>query len=90
MGTQVVIPHTSLSAEALRGVIEEFVTREGTDYGEQEHSLEQKAERVSRQLEAGEVVIVFDPETESVGLLRHEQLKALARERDDQRDRPKR
>jgi uncharacterized protein YheU (UPF0270 family) len=90
MGTQVVIPHTSLSAEALRGVIEEFVTREGTDYGEHEHSLEQKHARVTRQLEAGEVVIVFDAETESVGLMRREQLKGLLRERDEPRERPKR
>jgi uncharacterized protein len=74
MGEQVVVPHASLSAEALRGVIEEFITREGTDYGEREHSLEQKHEQVARQLEAGEVVIIFDVETESVSLIRRDQL----------------
>lgn len=74
MGEQVVVPHASLSAEALRGVIEEFITREGTDYGLQEHSLAQKHDQVARQLAAGEVVIIFDVETEAVSLIRRDQL----------------
>jgi uncharacterized protein YheU (UPF0270 family) len=76
MGDQVIVPHASLTAEALRGVIEDFITREGTDYGMHEASLEQKHEQVARQIEAGEVVIVFDVETESVNLMRREQLSA--------------
>jgi uncharacterized protein YheU (UPF0270 family) len=48
-----VIPLEKLSAEALRGVIEEFVTREGTDYGGQMYSLENKVEQVFRQLRRG-------------------------------------
>jgi uncharacterized protein len=76
MGELVVVPPASLSAEALRAVIEEFVTREGTDYGMQEHSLAQKHDQVARQLAAGEVVIVFDVETESVSLVRREELRA--------------
>jgi uncharacterized protein YheU (UPF0270 family) len=74
MGDQVIVPHASLTAEALRGVIEDFITREGTDYGMHEQSLEQKHEQVARQIGAGEVVIVFDVETESVNLMRREQL----------------
>jgi uncharacterized protein len=42
----VLVPHTELSAEALRGVVESFVLREGTDYGEREFSLEQKLAHV--------------------------------------------
>jgi uncharacterized protein YheU (UPF0270 family) len=75
MGELVVVPSASLSAEALRGVIEEFVTREGTDYGVEEHSLVQKHDQVARQLAAGEVVIVFDVETESVSLVRREEAR---------------
>ena len=44
----IVIPHGELSAEALRGVLESFVLREGTDYGEREFSLEQKVAHVLR------------------------------------------
>jgi uncharacterized protein YheU (UPF0270 family) len=52
-------PHT-LSCEALRGVIEEFVTRPGTDYGLQERTLDAKIADVARQLECGDAIIVFD------------------------------
>lgn len=54
------IPHTAVSAEALRGIIESFVLREGTDYGARELSLEEKRARLRRQLERGEVVIAWD------------------------------
>ena len=47
-------------------VIESFVLREGTDYGEKEFSLEDKVARVVSQLKKGEARIVFDPESESV------------------------
>ncbi len=59
-GTAVQVPHDALSPEALRGVIEEFVTRAGTDYGAREKSIEEKIADVQRQLERGDAVIVFD------------------------------
>ena len=65
----VFIPHTELSADALRGVVESFVLREGTDYGEREYSLEQKLAHVYRQLERGEAQIVFDPNTETIDIV---------------------
>ena len=65
----VVIPHEELSAEALQGVVEAFVLREGTDYGEREYSLREKVAHVLRQLERGEARIVFDPATESVDIV---------------------
>ena len=63
------IPVEALSVEALRGLIESFVGREGTDYGERERSLEEKVADVRCQLERGEARIVFDPETESVNIV---------------------
>lgn len=57
------VPRHSLSAEALRGVVEAFVLREGTDYGHRDFSLEEKCLAVERQLAAGEAEIWFDPET---------------------------
>jgi uncharacterized protein YheU (UPF0270 family) len=63
------VPHTELAPELLRAVIESFVLREGTDYGEQEFSLEQKVAKVRRQLERREAQILFDPETESVAIV---------------------
>ena len=64
-----IIPYEQLSADALQGLIEEFITREGTDYGEHEVSLAQKVKQVERQLSAGDVVIVFDLTTETVSML---------------------
>ena len=58
-----------LSVEALRGLVEEFVTRDGTDYGAVERSVEEKIARVQAQLASGEVRIVFDPETESANIV---------------------
>jgi uncharacterized protein YheU (UPF0270 family) len=65
----VVVPHTELNPELLRSVIESFVLREGTDYGEREVSLEDKVRRVIRQIERGEAHIVFDPRTDSVDIV---------------------
>ncbi|WP_341936524.1 YheU family protein [Marinimicrobium sp. C2-29] len=69
-----IIPHEQLSDDALRGLMEEFITREGTDYG-WETSLERKVEQVKAQIQRGDVVIVFDPATESVSLLTRQQAR---------------
>ncbi|MGC1389297.1 MAG: YheU family protein [Steroidobacteraceae bacterium] len=65
----VVVPHTELKAELLRSIIESFVLREGTDYGEREFSLEDKVRRVKLQIERGEAQILYDPQTESVDIV---------------------
>jgi uncharacterized protein len=65
----IVIPHAELSTEALRGVVESFVLREGTDYGAREISLDQKVAQVLRQLERGEARIIFNAELESVDIV---------------------
>jgi uncharacterized protein len=63
------IPYQELSPEALQGVVEEFVTRDGTDYGEREMPLETKVQQVMNQLHSGKVVIVFDRKTETCNIL---------------------
>ncbi|MFO1388064.1 YheU family protein [Cellvibrio sp.] len=72
-----IIPHQQLSSEALQGLIEEFITREGTDYGAVEVSLAQKLDQVKRQLDRGNVVIVFDPASESVSILTKHDAKLM-------------
>ena len=67
--TAVQIPIERLSPEALDGLIEEFVTRDGTDYGLREQTLEEKKSAILRQLERGEVVVVFDAESESCNIV---------------------
>ena len=60
------VPYTELSPELLHAVIESFVLREGTDYGEREVALEDKVAGVVAQLKRGEAKIIFDPESDSV------------------------
>jgi uncharacterized protein YheU (UPF0270 family) len=64
-----VIPVSQLQEETLNNILEEFITREGTDYGDYEISLQQKVDRLKRQIVQGDVVIVFDSVLESVNLM---------------------
>lgn len=73
-----IIPYEQLSPDALQGLIEEFITREGTDYGWQELDLATKVEQVRRQIERKEVVIVFDPASEGVSLLSRRDAEQLS------------
>jgi uncharacterized protein len=65
----VIIPFERLSKEALNGVIDEFVTRDGTDYGIVEIDLEQKRRSVLRQLEKGEAFMVYDETTMTTNIV---------------------
>jgi uncharacterized protein YheU (UPF0270 family) len=64
-----IIPHDSLSPDALNGIIKEYVLQEGTDYGIVEFSLEQKITQVLKALERGDGVVVFDAESESCNIM---------------------
>jgi uncharacterized protein YheU (UPF0270 family) len=63
------VPPGELSRDVLSALVEEFVTRDGTDYGAVERSLEDKVADVLRQVARGEVRIVFDPESETTTLV---------------------
>lgn len=63
------VDYRALSPDALRGLIEEFVSREGTDYGARERSFEDKVRDVQRQLESGEARIVYDLVEESANIV---------------------
>ena len=63
------VPYTELSEAALRGVVESFVLREGTDYGERDVAHETKVAQVVRQLERGEARILFDPLDSSITIV---------------------
>ena len=63
------VPYTELGPELLRAVVESFVLREGTDYGEREVPHDQKVASVIRQLERGEARLIFDPQTDSVDIV---------------------
>jgi uncharacterized protein YheU (UPF0270 family) len=63
------IPIDMLDPDTLRSVVENFITREGTDYGAHEVSLEAKIEQVMRQLRSGKAILVFDAEADSCNII---------------------
>ncbi len=69
MSDPVVVPWQDLAADTLEAMVEEFVTRDGTDYGEQEASLASKVSQVKRSLELGEYLIVYFPADQSVNII---------------------
>ena len=68
-----IVPHDRLSADALAGIIEEYVTRDGTETSK----ATTKATAVRGALDRGELIIVYDAETESCNILPAETLEPL-------------
>jgi uncharacterized protein len=75
----IIIPHDRLSQTALQGLIEEFVTRNGTDTGYTDGSLEENVEMVMRQLKRGDVFIVYDKTTETANIVPKDYAKSISR-----------
>ncbi|MTD37283.1 YheU family protein [Erwinia sp. CPCC 100877] len=71
-----IIPWQQIPTETLDNLIEAFVLREGTDYGEQERSLEQKVTDVKRQLQTGEAVVVWSELHETVNIMPRSQFRS--------------
>jgi uncharacterized protein len=65
-----IIPIDQLSTEALDGVIKEFISRNGTDYGEFEASAEKKFSQVKQKLEKGLAILIYDDEMETTNIFR--------------------
>lgn len=63
-----IIPVNKLSAKALQGVIEEFISRNGTDYAAIEADPGTIFKQVKSKLKSGSAVLVFDNETETTNI----------------------
>lgn len=72
-----IIPWQQLPAATLDSLIESFVLREGTDYGEQTFSLAEKVDQVRQQLERGDVVILYSELHESVTIAPKEAIQVI-------------
>lgn len=70
-----IIPYQQLTREAVQGLLETFVVQQGFDQFDITYSLQQKVDQVRHQLEKGEIVIVFDPMTESCNIVSKDQIK---------------
>ncbi len=66
------IPFKDLEEDTLNSLIEEFVSREGTDYGLHIYNLKDKVKHVMRQLEKGIVYIDYDAESSSCNVVKRD------------------
>jgi hypothetical protein len=64
-----IIPYQSLAAQTLEAIIEAFVLQEGTEYGANDVSLEQKIQDVKLQLSNKTAVLVFSELHQTVNIL---------------------
>lgn len=76
----VLVPHTQIDVETLQRMLEDFATRDGTDYGETELTLPARVQLIHLQLKRGEAKLVYFPQDESVQLVSAQQAKALGLE----------
>ncbi|MAC47508.1 YheU family protein [Oceanospirillum beijerinckii] len=70
------VPYREISPDALQGLLEDFVTRQGYDTAETELGLDDLANQVRQQLINGQLTIVYDPVTESVTVLTKQEYRA--------------
>jgi uncharacterized protein len=74
----IVVPPERLSPETLSALIEEFVTRSGTDYGRREAILSEKCAAVRTQLTSGRVQITYDPVTQTCTIVPAEEVRRFS------------
>jgi len=77
MAEFVAVPLQRLQEDVLQALLEEFASRDGTDYGERELSLAQKVQSLEGQLKGGELQLLYDTDSEQWDLVPREQAAAL-------------
>ena len=66
-----IVPFEMIDKTAVRHLVEEFVSRDGTDNG-YDQSLEHRIEQVLEMLVSGEMLVVFDPTSETTNIITKE------------------
>ena len=72
-----IVPYEKLSPKALRGLIEEFVTRPGTDTGYTDGSLDENVEMVMKQFKRGDIFVVYDASMQTANIIPKEKLREV-------------
>ena len=63
------IPFEQINSETLQRMIQEFVTRDGADWGDAGCTLEEKVNQVLKQLRSKKIIVVFDLTSETANLV---------------------
>ncbi len=75
-----IIPWQSLNTDILDAMLEEIVTRDGTDYGDVEKTTLQKVSYAKNQIKAGYALIFWNTELESASLISPEQAEEIQKQ----------
>jgi uncharacterized protein YheU (UPF0270 family) len=78
----IIVPHTQLSPQALTGLIEEFVSRDGTELTDADAKIAQ----VRAHIESGRAVITYDEETGTCNVVSADHLHSARRARSASRE----
>ena len=63
------VPYQQLDPETLRRMIQDFVSRDGADWGDLGCALEDKVDQVLRQLQRKQVKVVFDLRSQTANIV---------------------
>ncbi|CAA0088672.1 Uncharacterised protein [Halioglobus japonicus] len=77
MADFVMVPPQRLQADVLQALLEEFASRDGTDYGERESTLEKKVAQLRSQLLTGDLQLLYEGDSEQWDLLPRAQAEVL-------------
>jgi hypothetical protein len=77
MAQFVLVPFQRLGSEVLQALLEEYATRDGTDYGDRELTTQEKVDRLQSQLGAGDLQILYDADSEQWDLVQQDQAELL-------------
>ena len=78
------IPYQQLDEITLNNLIEQYILREGTDYGEVEFSLQEKTQQILLQIKNKDIHIIYSELEESVTLISNHELQAAQVEKIDE------
>jgi uncharacterized protein YheU (UPF0270 family) len=68
-----IVPWQDINADTLNHLLEEFASRDGTDYGDYEISLADKVDQLKLQLQQKRILVVYSELHESVNIVPAEQ-----------------
>jgi len=77
MAQFVLVPFARLEIDVLQALLEDYATRDGTDYGARELTTQEKVDRLQRQLGAGDLKILYDADSEEWDLVPQAQAELL-------------
>jgi uncharacterized protein YheU (UPF0270 family) len=80
MAQFVEVPTSQLAEQTLLALLEEFASRDGTDYGVKELTLDEKVGRLRGQLEASRIMLVYDSDSEQWDLVERDSAQIMLSE----------